>query len=74
LTVLEVSETCCTISFSALNAMYFIRLHFLVHKIFTIYINGVLKFKRPALGPCHEDIKKREGKAPYILNLSIRWR
>jgi hypothetical protein len=31
------------------NAMYFITLHFLVHKIFTFYIKVALKFKCSAL-------------------------
>jgi len=30
--------------FSGQNAMYFIMLTFLVHKIFTFYIKGMLKF------------------------------
>ena len=33
------------------NAVYFLMLHFLVHKIFTFYINGVLNCKCPAPGP-----------------------
>jgi len=33
------------------NVVYFIMLHFLVHKIFTFYINGVLNCKCPAPGP-----------------------
>jgi len=32
------------------NVMYFIMLHFLVHKLFAFYINGVLQFKCPAPG------------------------
>jgi len=34
-----------------LNVMYFIMSPFLVHKIFTSYINGVQKFKFPVAGP-----------------------
>ena len=42
----------CTISiYSCTKVMYFTMLHFLVHKIFTFYINGMLKFKCPAPGP-----------------------
>ena len=33
------------------NVVYFITLHFLVRKIFTIYINDVLLFKCPFRGP-----------------------
>jgi len=33
------------------NILYFLMLHFLVHKIFTFYINGVLNCKCPAPGP-----------------------
>jgi hypothetical protein len=33
------------------NAVYFITLPFLVRKIFTFYINGVLIFKYPFPGP-----------------------
>ena len=33
------------------NVVYFITLHFLVRKIFTFYINGVLLFKCPFPGP-----------------------
>ena len=33
------------------NDMYLLKLHFLVHKLFTFYIHGVLKFKYPAPGP-----------------------
>jgi len=33
------------------NAMYFLMLHFLVYKIFTFYINGVLNCKCLAPGP-----------------------
>ena len=33
------------------NVVYFLMLHFLVHKIFTFYINGVLNCKYPAPGP-----------------------
>jgi len=32
------------------NVVYFLILHFLVHKIFTFYINGVLNCKCPAPG------------------------
>ena len=35
------------------NVMYFLMLPFLVHKIFTFYINGVLNCKCPAPGPVH---------------------
>ena len=33
------------------NVVYFLTLPFLVHKIFTFYINGVLNCKCPASGP-----------------------
>jgi len=33
------------------NVVYFLMLPFLVHKIFTFYINGVLNSKCPAPGP-----------------------
>ena len=33
------------------NVLYFLMLLFLVHKIFTLYINGVLNCKYPAPGP-----------------------
>ena len=33
------------------NIVYFLMLPFLVHKIFTFYINGVLNCKCPAPGP-----------------------
>jgi len=33
------------------NVVYFLMLPFLVHKIFTLYINGVLNCKYPAPGP-----------------------
>ena len=33
------------------NVVYFITLTFLVHKIFTFYVNDVLLFKRPIPGP-----------------------
>jgi len=33
------------------NVVYFLMLPFLVHKIFTLYINGVLNCKYPASGP-----------------------
>ena len=33
------------------NAMYCLKLPFLVHKIFTFYTHAVLKFKCPAPGP-----------------------
>jgi len=32
------------------NVVYFLMLHFLVHRIFTLYINGVLNCKCPAPG------------------------
>jgi len=32
------------------NVVYFLMLRFLVHKIFTFYMNSVLKFKCPASG------------------------
>jgi len=34
-----------TLRFSLQNTVYFIMLHFLVHVLFTFYIQGVLKFK-----------------------------
>jgi hypothetical protein len=34
-----------TLCFSLQNAVYFILLHFLVHVLFTFYVQGVLKFK-----------------------------
>jgi hypothetical protein len=34
-----------TLHFSLQNAVYFIKLHFLVHVLFTFYIQVVLKFK-----------------------------
>jgi len=34
-----------TLRFSLQNAVYFIMLSFLVHVLFTLYIQGVLKFK-----------------------------
>jgi len=33
------------------NAVYFLMLFFLVHEIFTFYINGALNCKCPAPGP-----------------------
>ena len=33
------------------NVVYFLLLPFLVHKIFTFYLNGVLKCKCPPSGP-----------------------
>jgi len=33
------------------NVVYFLMLPFLVRKIFTLYINGVLDYKCPAPGP-----------------------
>jgi len=33
------------------NVVYFLMLSFLVHKIFTFYVNGVLNCKYPASGP-----------------------
>jgi hypothetical protein len=33
------------------NVMYCLKLPLLVHKLFTFYIRGVLKFKCPAPGP-----------------------
>ena len=33
------------------NVVYFITLHFVVRKIFTVYINSVLLFKCPVPGP-----------------------
>ena len=37
--------------YSFINVMYFLMLPFLVHEIFTYYINGVLNCKYPAPGP-----------------------
>jgi hypothetical protein len=34
-----------TLRFSLQNAVYFIMLRFLVHVLFTFYLQGVLKFK-----------------------------
>jgi len=40
-----------SIFYTSQNALYFINLYFLVHKIFTFYTMDVPKFKFPALGP-----------------------
>jgi len=52
-TITEFLETSCTIFFfpPPKNAMYLKMLFFLVHKIFTFYINDVLKLKCSAAGP-----------------------
>ena len=47
------SETCCTpcIRFPPPNAVYFIMLPILIHKIFTLYTTGALKFECSTLLP-----------------------
>jgi len=40
------------------NVVYFLMLPFLVHKIFTFYVNGVLNCKCPAPGPKGESTKQ----------------
>jgi len=42
------------------NVVYFLILPFLVHKIFTFYINGVLNRKCPAPGPQGQRVKSAE--------------
>jgi len=45
LLVLSILNMLHTLRFSLQNAVYFILLHFLVHVLFTFYIQSVLKFK-----------------------------